>query len=163
MDKTYFAGIANVEDLRKEYRGLLKANHPDNGGDVATMQEINRQYDEAFAAVKAGRVINTGLGEAEIRWSSVDEQKIREALSRVVFLDGVDVEMIGCWVWLSGDTFRHKEAIKAAGFRWSGKRKMWHFAPYETGHRRGSGKTTDQLRKQYGSGKVAKERQDTIE
>ena len=55
------------------------------------------------------------------------------------------------------------KAIKAAGFRWSGKRKMWHFAPYETGHRRGSGKSTDQLRRQYGSGKVAKERQSTIE
>ena len=28
----YFKDIYSLEDLRKEYKRLVKANHPDNGG-----------------------------------------------------------------------------------------------------------------------------------
>lgn len=28
----------NLQELRKEYKKLMVANHPDNGGDVATCQ-----------------------------------------------------------------------------------------------------------------------------
>lgn len=30
----------NLQELRKEYKKLMVANHPDNGGDVTTCQEI---------------------------------------------------------------------------------------------------------------------------
>lgn len=45
----YFAGVKTVEELRKMYRVLLKKSHPDNGGNVKEMQEINSQYDDLFA------------------------------------------------------------------------------------------------------------------
>lgn len=31
------------------------------------------------------------------------------------------------WYWVSGDTKPHKEALKAAGGRWSSKRSAWYF------------------------------------
>lgn len=44
----YFKNIKNLEDLKNQYKKLLKANHPDNGGDVEAMKEINCEYDALF-------------------------------------------------------------------------------------------------------------------
>ena len=40
----YFKNVTSYEDLKNQYRNLLKANHPDNGGNEETMKEINIQY-----------------------------------------------------------------------------------------------------------------------
>lgn len=44
----YFKKIDSFKDLKNKYRELLKANHPDNGGNVAIMSEINCEYDALF-------------------------------------------------------------------------------------------------------------------
>ena len=44
----YFAGVTDIETLRKRYRELLKKYHPDNGGSVSEMQSINAEYDRLF-------------------------------------------------------------------------------------------------------------------
>ncbi|WP_243141044.1 MULTISPECIES: hypothetical protein [unclassified Lactonifactor] len=31
--KKYFRNVSSFEDLKSQYKALLKANHPDNGGD----------------------------------------------------------------------------------------------------------------------------------
>ena len=50
----YFANIETIADLKKEYRKLIKANHPDNGGDTWTMAEINNEYEKLFNLLKEG-------------------------------------------------------------------------------------------------------------
>jgi len=32
-------------DIKKQYRFLVKKNHPDIGGDIAKLQELNAAYD----------------------------------------------------------------------------------------------------------------------
>ncbi|MEJ2682494.1 MAG: J domain-containing protein [Gammaproteobacteria bacterium] len=44
----YFKGITTVEAIKRHYRNLARENHPDLGGNVEVMQEINRQYQEAL-------------------------------------------------------------------------------------------------------------------
>lgn len=44
----YFKKVKSYEDLKSQYKILLKENHPDNGGDVTKMQEINVEYDALF-------------------------------------------------------------------------------------------------------------------
>lgn len=44
----YFKKIDSFKDLKNNYRELLKANHPDNGGNVEIMSEINCEYDALF-------------------------------------------------------------------------------------------------------------------
>ena len=39
----YFKEANTLEELRKQYKQLLKMHHPDNGGNVADMQEINAE------------------------------------------------------------------------------------------------------------------------
>ena len=44
----YFKNVTSFENLKAQFKCLLKANHPDNGGDVSVMQEINAEYDALF-------------------------------------------------------------------------------------------------------------------
>ena len=48
----YFKSIKSYDDLKNQYKKLLKANHPDNGGDLEAMKEINVEYDALFAVWK---------------------------------------------------------------------------------------------------------------
>lgn len=56
----YFKSIKSYDDLKNQYKKLLKANHPDNGGDVETMKEINVEYDALFTVWKNKKEVETG-------------------------------------------------------------------------------------------------------
>lgn len=48
----YFINVTTLEQLRKQYKELLKTYHPDNGGNVSDMQDINAEYDQLFKVLK---------------------------------------------------------------------------------------------------------------
>lgn len=48
----YFTNCRTLDELKKEYRRLAMLNHPDHGGDTATMQAINSEYDAVFPAFR---------------------------------------------------------------------------------------------------------------
>lgn len=56
----YFKNVKSYEDLKKQFKTLLKANHPDNGGNVEVMQEINAEYDALFKIWKDKHEAQTG-------------------------------------------------------------------------------------------------------
>jgi hypothetical protein len=47
MPAQYFQNCTSLSALRKELRRLAKLHHPDVGGSLATMQDINAQYAQA--------------------------------------------------------------------------------------------------------------------
>lgn len=57
---TYFKNIKSLEDLKSKYKALLKANHPDNGGDLEAMKGINVQFEALFQIWKNRREVETG-------------------------------------------------------------------------------------------------------
>ena len=44
----HFTNIISLEDLKKQYRKLAIANHPDKGENTDVMQEINVEFDVLF-------------------------------------------------------------------------------------------------------------------
>lgn len=48
----YFSNITSLAALKKQYRVLAIANHPDKGGDTRIMQEINAEFGTLFALWK---------------------------------------------------------------------------------------------------------------
>lgn len=57
----YFRNITSFDDLKKQFRDLLKKNHPDNGGDVEAMKEINVEFDALFPIWKRKAEKATGV------------------------------------------------------------------------------------------------------
>lgn len=56
----YFKNVKSYDDLKSQYKSLLKANHPDNGGDLEVMKEINVEYDALFPIWKNRKEAETG-------------------------------------------------------------------------------------------------------
>ena len=56
----HFKTIKSYDDPKTQYKALLKANHPDNGGDLETMKEINVEYGVLFHIWKDRQEKETG-------------------------------------------------------------------------------------------------------
>lgn len=44
----YFNNITSLSELKKQFRELVKNNHPDKGGDTAVMQAINSEFEKLY-------------------------------------------------------------------------------------------------------------------
>lgn len=83
-----------------------------------------------------------------------------EVLDKLFRLDGLEIELCGSWLWISGDTKRHKEALgrEGAGCRWSSTKKMWYWHHEEEGrrwHKRDY--SMQEIRSKYGSSRIQRE------
>lgn len=59
---TYFKNITTLEELRKEYKKLVKQNHPDNGGSVEVIKVINVEYEIQFKILEKSDTYNKIIG-----------------------------------------------------------------------------------------------------
>lgn len=140
----YFEKVATIDELKKAYRKLAFKHHPDKGGDEATMKAVNAEYEQLF------KELNIAGTTGESKYNLNDG--FREMIDKIINLDGLEIEICGLWVWVSGNTREHKDALKEAGFYWASKKKMWYWRPEEAKIRRSTGiKDMDYIRTMYGS------------
>ena len=144
----YFTKVNTLAELKAEYRRLCMIHHPDLGGDTATMQAINAEYDQRFEQLKQAH--NAACEEDQ--QTTETPEKFRRIVTALLRMDGITVELCGVWLWISGDTRRHKDALKAEGCRWSANKGMWYWRHAENTSRRHRGTSTiSQIRTKYGS------------
>lgn len=143
----FFDGVTTMDTLRKEYKRLVKLYHPDLGGDETTMKALNNAYDAAVIKFNA----------ADDGDSIAIAAEFKNVVSSIIIYDDLAVELVGRWIWVSGNTFIHKEALKAAGFKWAGKKKAWYWHGPDDGVAHGSKKSLDQSKAQYGSIKMGRD------
>lgn len=149
----YFTNCSTLDALKAAYRKAAQLHHPDVGGDTATMQAINAEYSARFEVLK--RTQNTQAAEdptGRTRATTETAADFITIIDHLLKLDGLEIELCGRWLWIGGNTRAHKEALKAAGCRWSSTKKLWswHFAEDGSHWHRGS-KSMAQIRGKYGS------------
>ena len=145
----WFKGITNMEQLRKRYKELLKLHHPDNGGNVSDMQEINAEFDELSSVFSKEE-------QAEEQSSTYDKtaenEAFKEVLNKIIHINA-DIEIIGSWVWIQGG-YSYRELLKSINFKYAPKKKAWcwHYGEYHRHHNKEV--SLDEIRSKYGSQKV---------
>lgn len=144
----FFNGITTLDELKAEYRRLSLKHHPDRGGDTATMQAINAEHDELFELLKKQH----NAAADEYHQTTETPEEFRDIVDTLMHLDGLTVELCGSWLWIGGNTREHKDALKAAGCRWSKNKALWYWHHAEDGHKWHRGKASMQeIRSRYGS------------
>ena len=143
----YFKDCKSIEEVKHLYRQLAKENHPDKGGDTATMQRINNEYTFACAKIAKGQ----NLSDEETENIIINAERYREALDKIINLPGLIIELVGAWIWVTGNTYEHKVALKAAKFIYAHKKVAWYFRTdeYKTHNRRSM--SLDEIKNKYGS------------
>ncbi len=131
--------------LKQAFRKASMKHHPDCGGDAEIMKLVNEAYEV---------LNNTDWTIDEQTEANKDvplTETLKEKLSQVGHFPGIQAEIIGCWLWISGDTYQYKKEIKSAGFKFSGNKKSWYY--HETDYRKWSKKphSMDDIRTMWGS------------
>jgi hypothetical protein len=143
----WFNSCQTLEDVKAAYKKLAKQYHPDLGGDTATMQEINKEY--AFATAKA--VKGSNLTEEEAENEILSSEAYRKAIEQIIHIDGITIELVGYWIWVTGNTYPNRAMLKAAAFLFASKKQAWYFRTAEYKVNKSSGKSLDEIRNKYGS------------
>lgn len=145
------AGEHSAATIKAAYKKSCLKYHPDrNPAGAEMMQAIN----EAWATLKDLNSATVDREEEQHHNQNYGD-KLSAALVAVVNLNGVEIEVCGSWIWLTGNTKQHKDEIKAAGYFWAKKKASWYFRPADQKRKRG-GKTwsMDKIRSEHGCTKV---------
>ena len=164
--KKYFANINTAEELKKAYKEYCLNLHPDKGGNAADFIAMRAEYKTA-----AERIARKEVRAQEYRRTNDSDQAGAErqrtfeeilkeftALADVVAdlagLEGITLEICGSWLWITGQTFLQKDAIKAAGCFYSSKKKAWYWKPFDGFFKKRGNLSLNEIRDKYGSIKV---------
>lgn len=141
----YFENISTKEELKKEYRRLAKKLHPDHGGNEEEFKKMLSEYEsiQLKGFKKAAKETNVNLDPAT-----------EAVLKRVIHLD-INIEVVGSWIWVDGNTYKYRKALKELGFLWASKRKKWFFRSEENKTTRSKNKSFDEIKAKYGASKIA--------
>lgn len=143
----WFGSCSDLDQVKTLYKKLAKQHHPDFGGKTETMQEINSEYAFASARVISKAGFTSDEMEQEIRFS----EAYRQAIEAIIHLEGLQVELVGNWIWVTGNTRIHREGLKSAGYRFAAKKLAWYFRNEEFRSGKRSGKSLEEIRIKYGS------------
>jgi len=148
---SYFSGCIKVSAIKARYRELVKLHHPDLGGDEEVMKAINAEYHQRLKAAD-GTQETRGDSKSEYRYNQATEEAIASKLAEMLARKwpGIEIELIGTWLWLSGDTKAVKDDLKALGCTWHSLKKVWYYTA-DKRRRFRSNQSMDNIRMKYGS------------
>ena len=133
-----FQNVEGINEAKKIYKTLAKKLHPDMvGGDEESFKLLNAIY--------------TDLIEHKIYFSNdfkIDVE-LEKIISLILHFENITIELVGSWVWVSGDTKEIKEKLKELGFKWASKKKMWFYG--EMKGRNPKEKSIEEIKGKYGS------------
>lgn len=160
---TYFKNVNTLEELRKQYKELLKKHHPDTPtGSTEATQHINLEYDKLFQLLKnkhESKSTDTDKNTTyeDMKYNFEEDEKLREVLKSIISFTGINIEIIGCWIWVDGDTYVHKDNLKTLGFKWAREKKKWYFHTDAFRKRSNKKLSIEDIRNYYGSTDVQTE------
>ena len=132
-----FQNVEGINEAKKIYKTLAKKLHPDIGGSEEEFKLLNAIY--------------TDLIEHKIYFSNdikIDIE-LEKIISLILHFENITIELVGSWVWVSGDTKEIKDKLKELGFKWASKKKMWFYG--EMKGRNPKEKSMEEIKSKYGS------------
>lgn len=116
-----FNQTRNKEEAKQLFLKLAHQNHPDKGGNLEEMKAINNTYQNYL---KQNR--DTNKTQTDKETDQINENLIKQ-VNAIIGLDGVVIELLGTWIWVTGNTYTHKDKLKALGFHYASKKQAWYF------------------------------------
>ena len=132
-----FKGVEGINEAKKIYKTLAKKLHPDIGGSEEDFKILNEIYNN--------------LIEHKIYFSNSSkfDIELEKIISLILHFENINIELVGSWIWVSGDTREMKEKLKEIGFKWASKKKMWYYGEMKA--KNPNPKSLDEIKAKYGS------------
>jgi len=114
----YLQNINTIEELKSLYRKLAFILHPDKGGNLENMQILNSEYDTLLKTLK--HTAKADVNEYEYA------ENFKEIIERLINCPGLEIEICGSWLWVTGTTGLYVELFHELGFHWAKKKISWY-------------------------------------
>jgi hypothetical protein len=112
MTKTkiiFLKDAKNLQELKKLYFQFSKKMHPDVGGKLEDMQQLNNEYDYLKTILKND--INPETKKAYTE-NNASMDAFRNIIDELMKYNKITIEIVGSWLWISGQgTFTIKDEI----------------------------------------------------
>ena len=148
---TYFNNCKSIEDVKKTFKDLAKKLHPDNGGSDQEFKNMMQEYKIVFDRLKNIHKTKDGETYQQKEESTETPEHFASAINAVINLDGIEIELVGAWIWLNGNTYEYRDIIKAAGYFWSSKHKKWYYNGDNKKSKKHSKKSFSDIEELYGA------------
>jgi len=158
----YFTSCKTIEDVKKVYHQEAKRLHPDAGGNAADFREMMAEYKIIFERLK--NIHTNSKGETYTKEEETTEtpEEYANIINSIIKMQGVKIEIIGTWIWCTGNTRAYAEDLKGAGFWWSKTKKAWYHNGSTTYKKRRGRYSMNQLRSRWGSQEIKQEAPECI-
>jgi hypothetical protein len=134
------------QGIKQAYRTACKKYHPDHGGDLEMMKLVNAAHEILLKENWTPEQGRTAQRSPDLA------AEVKEKWDAVKGLAGIKGEIIGTWIWVTGNTYPHKDLFKTAGFRFSGNKKAWYWHNDQGYKKRGKKRfSMDDIRSKWGS------------
>jgi len=150
----FFNDCKTIEEVKATYKKLAKHYHPNCGGDTATMQAINTEYSFACAKILKGENLTTEEAGEKIRLS----EEYRKVIEQIIHISGIVIEIVGNWIWVTGNTYPVRTQLKEAGLFFASKKTAWYYRAEEF-KTKGGQKSLEEIKSKYGSETVSRNAQ----
>lgn len=140
----YFKHFDGINELKVQFRDLSMKYHPDVGGDEATFKEMLNEYEGLLE-----EALKQTYHESKVSDELEVDEQMRQMIDKIIHLEGIVIEIIGNWMWVSGETYPYRKFFKEIGLKFAGKKKVWYWKPYK--YRKQSKKhySMDKLREEF--------------
>jgi len=138
--KEAFKGLEGINEAKRVYKELAKQLHPDVGGSDEEFKNLNEIYNDF---IENGLILDD---ESEI------DLELEKIISQILHFENIIIEVVGSWIWISGDTRAVKDTLKELGFKWASKKKMWYYG--EMKGRNPKQKSMNDIKAKYGCSTV---------
>lgn len=154
-----FATCKTIKDVKATFKRLCKELHPDNGGSEEAFKEMMNEYKKAFDLYKNMHL--NAEGKTYEKATSETAEQFADVITKIIHFDDLTIEIIGSWVWVSGNTFEYRDLLKELGYSYSKSKKAWYYTSSQRSHRKGH-YTMKQLRDRFGCEEVETQEQQRI-
>ena len=136
-------GIKTLEELKAAYRKLAFKYHPDrNNGKCEMMQQLNNEYEYL------SKILKNNKGQTE---NAEDSKEFISVIDELIKYEDIVIEIVGTWIWVSGNTKPIKETLKNLKFNWNRTRELWQRKPTDDKFRTRNSKMDDSwIKDKYG-------------
>ncbi len=127
---------STLSEGQQMYRRLAAEHHPDHGGSVSDMQEINTEWDALKPTLPrfCSEQAKQGREQYQQNKAAQDAAKAAQDAETAAMADklskcpGLKFDVVGSWIW--ADT-NHKwlSTLEKLGFRWSANRCKYYWHP----------------------------------
>ncbi|MEA3353584.1 MAG: hypothetical protein U9Q33_07195 [Campylobacterota bacterium] len=133
----HFENVKGINEAKKIYKQLAKLLHPDmDGGDTESFKLLNNIYNDII--------------ENKIYFSNESkfDIELEKIISKILHYENITIEVVGSWIWISGNTKEIKDTLKDLGFKWASKKKMWYYGEMKS--KNPKPKSMDEIKNKYG-------------